>query len=587
MSDSPTRTDAIQVTGDSAAGELVERLRALGPPTLSVAGRSGFTEEEVAAAAESRFLIYTTMVPLVPPVDWTMNPAEQRSFQHQLHTLNFLGVLYRRYMRMEDRDALRRAIDLALDWIASNPYQGSDPADAPWSDMVVGVRAPYLAYGLRAAACEGLIGEPEARQIVASLREHGAYLSDDANYAHGHNHGLFQDDGLLALCASIEGCVEEARGWRDVAARRALDTITQTVEPTEAVHLEHSTAYHFAMVNLINRLIAGGRMEDPVLLDIRERMVQVAGWFVMPDGTVPQFGDTNQIDASHWSREAAAAAYGTKLFERTGYAVVRHPDSYLAQIASFHSPAHKQADELSFVLFDHGRLMVGDAGTWSYDEGHPLRIYARSSEAHNVLLVDGQTFGWRRSTPYGGAIDAVGEGDGWHAILAHNPLLEQQGVRHQRILLWRPGVTLITLDRVYSAERHTYTRRMHLGPTIEVEPWAGSLRLTADGFAGELRDWSDVAVKTTTVKARDQPTPGGWTFPSPQARIPAWTVSFESEGSDSLLISALSAAEPPVRIASAYFDGGSAEVRLLLGAHARTVRLMQRGHRLEVGEAAW
>lgn len=583
MSDFPTETDSPEVTGSAPDGELLRQLRELGAPTLHVAGRSGFSEDEVLGAAENRFLIYTTTVALIPPVDWGMNPGLQRSFRHQLHTLNFLGVLYRRYTRMEDRGALRRAVDLVLDWIASNPHVGADPADAPWYDMVVGVRAPYIAYGLRAAACEGLIDEREAVCIMASLREHGEYLSDAANYAHGHNHGLFQDDGLLALCATIEGCAPEASRWRETATRRALETIGETVDRTEGIHLEHSPGYHFAMVNLINRLINSGRVEDPSLLELRDRMVCSAGWFVMPDGTVPQLGDTNRINAPRWSREVASTTFGTRLFERSGYAVVRHPDAYLAQIAAFHGAGHKQADELTFVLFDQDHLLIGDPGTWSYDEHHPLRLYARASEGHNVLVVDGQTFAWRGSSPYGGALQAVGDGNGWHAILGHNPLLKQQGVDHRRAILWRPGAVLITLDLVRSAERHTYTRHVHLGPSIELEARDGCLRLTADDLTGELRDWSEEIVETTTVRGSEEP-PAGWTFPSPQQRAPVWRVSFDSEGSDSLLVTVLSIVDPPPQITSASFDGVVAKLGILVGAGASTVRLIRCGRRLEVTE---
>ena len=137
-----------------------------------------------------------------------------------------------------------------------------------------------------------------------------------------------------------------------------------------------------------------------------------------------------------------------------------------------------------------------------------------------MLLVDGQTFGWRGSQPYGGAIDAIGDGDGWHAIVGHNPLLAQQGVEHQRALLWRPGAMLITLDRVRSAERHRYTRHVHLGPAIGLESGAGSVTLAADGFAGELRDWSEEVVTTSTVRGREATSPGRVELPEPAAADP-------------------------------------------------------------------
>jgi len=563
-------------------------LRALGPPKLAVVGRSGFSDAEIDAAAEGRFRVYTSMVELEPPIDWLLDPAGNRSFRFQLHSLQFLGVLYRRYERLADRAALRKAVEIGLDWARQNPLGGDGLSELAWYDMGVGLRAPYLAYGLRAAAAEELMDEDEAGEMLDSLREHGEFLADDENYAFGHNHGLFQDEGLLVLCVKLDGVLPEVARWREVATRRARATIEATVSADDAVHLEHSPGYHFAMTDLINRLVERGRVQDPELVRLRQRMIETAGWLILPDGMLAQIGDTNHVRAPQWSLEAGERALGTVAFRHGGYAVARRRESALVMTAGYYSAAHKQADELSFVLYDRGRLVLGDAGIWSYDEDDPYRSYARSSWAHNALIVDGESFDWRGQEPYGSGILAAGEGEGWHGLLGRNPLLAPRGLTHNRLVLWRPGVGAIVLDRVESHTEHGYTRLFHLGPGMEVDRFAGTLLLEAPGFSGELRDWSEVLVDTEIVHGRGLPDPLGWTFPTDQEREPVWVVAMTARARSAVLVSVLSLdAATPLRVAGAGFSPADASVRLLHGDDARTVRVAIGERSLSIEEAAW
>ena len=85
--------------------------------------------------------------------------------------------------------------------------------------------------------------------------------------------------------------------------------------------------------------------------------------------------------------------------------------------------------------------MISDTGIPSKDPGHQYD-FAQSARAHSVLTADGLDFPRDADSAYGSGILASGEGDGWFAIEAANPLLGQIGVEHRRTLLYKPGYAL-------------------------------------------------------------------------------------------------------------------------------------------------
>ena len=126
-------------------------------------------------------------------------------------------------------------------------------------------------------------------------------------------------------------------------------------------------------------------------------MVDVAGWFTMPDGNKPQFGDTELRLSRYEAALAAADDDGLQVYPRGGFAIVkdRATNSYFAITSVFHSykekgypgVSHKHADDLSFELYERGQRIVSDTGVFNKDEGH-FRDFGRSAQAHSVLTVD-------------------------------------------------------------------------------------------------------------------------------------------------------------------------------------------------------
>jgi hypothetical protein len=521
-----------------------------------------------------RFEVFGHMTELRPPIDWTQDPLGQRSWRYHLHTLGFLQVLIGVDRERESPEAVAKALAIILDWIGANPRDGRGVSDFAWYDMAVGLRAPLAAVVLRNAACRGVLTEDDAITVLRSLSEHGAALADNTKYAHGHNHGLFQDEGLLSLCAQLP-FLEEAQRWTALALERLEATLRATVSFADATHLEHSPAYHFVIVNILGRLAERGLLNED-LSELAERMRRAARWLVLPDGTLPPVGDTPPArPVPAWAKWGDRPS-GMAVMPAAGFAVVRSSESYLLLSCGYHSQAHKQADDLSFVLVDRGETVVTDPGVFAYDEKHPDRVYARSSLAHNVLLVDGEEFTWRGCPAYGSALDAWGTRADWYAVEAHNPLLEPVGVVHRRRLVYSPARMLVILDAVTAQEPHSYSRRFTVAPGIEVEKHARGVALSSvGGLSATLTDFSAVPVDVRVER--------GWVFPAERTREATTVVELTApRGSSFATVISL---RPELSIGGVAWDGDVARLDVVDGKSMTTLWCERRGHWLAIDPA--
>jgi hypothetical protein len=539
-------------------------------PEYTPVRRLVHNREREKAALKGQFFVFHQKVNLNPPVDWRQDPISNKSFRFYLHTLDHLDILLQVYARDRNVAALKTAAAHALDWIASNPPGGEATADYAWYDMAAGIRAGYLAYLLRAAAFEGILSEGDEGALVSSLRDHGEYLADEANYARRHNHGLFQDTGLFLLC-KYAPFLRRAGEWRKIASSRFLENLRATVHPREFVHLEHSPSYHFditRMADHMRRLGAGGEELDSLV----RRLKNAAGWFVMPDQAVPQIGDSQKLAASDWARETAAKKSGLKPFLQSGYAVVKNRGSYLITTAAFNSMTHKHPDELSFCLAEGGQRIVIDSGHYGYEKKQPERRYAVSSRAHNVLLVDEQSFDLLHSKPYGSGILRTGEGDGWFAIEGVNPLLREQGVNHARLWLYRPAEVLVVVDRVIAREPHLYTRIFHFDPSVSLR-WSNAeqIRITGEDFAGSISDHSGRGVSTRVICGQKEPRWQGWSFPFALKKKKACAVEYHARDIKRTFTTALALQDRQTRVLEASKDGQT--TRLVLERTGRRVEI--------------
>ena len=517
-------------------GQL-ERLLALGSPEPYLLGPR---KREVSADAlrERRFEVHGRPAGLMAPIDWRQDPHESRSWCYQLHALTWLTPALLMYADTGSREALAAGIETVVDWVSAHLDGPAEVSEFAWYDMAVSQRAPTIAYVLRAGLSEDMLDREQAFALLRACNRHGEELADNDKYAADHNHGLAQDEGLYLLARQIP-TLPAAKAWSELATTRLRRTLKATICEQEGGHLEHSTEYQFAITRMVSRLVET-MGELPEIHELLDRLRRTAAWHVLPSGRIAQLGDTDDTPTDRWAVDAASQLRGLKALPRTGYSFVREGDSYLAVSAAYHSSAHKHADGTGFVLAEGGQVLLGDAGRWGYYEDEPDRLYARSAFAHNVLTVDERDFGWRESEPYGSGLLAAGEGGGWYAILATNPLFARQGVDHLRLLLYRPGEILVVVDDVRADEPHDYARRFHLGPGFEARlDDSGHVVIEGERLSATLTDLG-ADTKLELARGRDEPSRLGWTYPGDRERLPVWTATLRTHAADAIMTAVLS-----------------------------------------------
>lgn len=491
----PLEAGVSEGTSRPTAADTIPALRETTcPPRYEVARTDDHPAAELAAARRGRFEVEGVPTRLRPPVNWSLNTGRSRAFRHQLHKMKWSDVLFSAY-RDGDLAALLQARDLFADWVRSNPLGGPRTPPAAWADKRTGDRGPYMAYLLRAGACEGILGKRLQRELLASLRVHVSELLNPAKYK-PTNHGLFEDLGLALLARQLSFAPDADR-WTATARRRFRGTLLRRLVPSEGYWLEHSSSYQVLLTKLVERFSEVPGIDAGGLGRIRARMEDVTAWLTMPDGRLVQFGDSDRDRAPSYVAPIEAKARGLLALPRSGLAVVKEPGSFLGFTASFHNSTHKHSDELSFDLYDRGTRIVSDTGLYNKDLGRAYE-FAASARAHSGLVIDGVEPRRTDGAAYGSGLLATGEGEGWYALLGRNPLAREQGVGHHRLLLYRPGEALIVIDSLRAERRHSYLRRFQLGKDIEVERAGDRLLLAAPELRGGAqrygsRRWSCAA----------------------------------------------------------------------------------------------
>jgi hypothetical protein len=507
-------------------------LRALGDPPDRALWRGRLTQKQRAGAADLRVAVLPQIpqpVELRAPVDWEQDPFESLSWKAQLHSMWFLEAVFEA-VRLDGRiDALARARDVVLDWVAR--YLPPRPAAGSyaWVDKVVGDRAPRLAYLLRLGVLHDVFDHDEARVLLSALVAHGRWLTDDANYVGTTNHGLAQDVGLLLL-ADYLPVVPESVAWRAHAAGRFLASASEHVEPDEAIHLEHSPGYHFHTITTLRRVAQA--TGDVAIGAMADRLAANAGWFVMPGGMVAPLGDTDLGPAGHWATGDAARAQGLRAFPRSGYAMVRDGDSYLIVTAARHSTTHKHADDGSFLLVEHGELVAVEAGKYGFDQD-AIRAHVVGPEAHNVLTVEDDEP--PVCEPRGSGIRRTGSDGAWHAVEVAGHAAASSGVEHTRWLLYRPGCALVVIDAVAGGRDRILARHLHLGAGMRTEARPDAVGFASAACTGSVR-WWPAGGDAEVVTGDDASLPRGWWFPRFGVREPITSLRVRDVVADGVLV---------------------------------------------------
>ncbi|NDK33188.1 heparinase II/III domain-containing protein [Nesterenkonia haasae] len=480
---------------------------------------------------------------LSPSTDWISAAGTDRTWGFTLHSWEFLDPIMQAFFQERDPAHLEWAVNIAVSW-SKQALRKDASGNMMWYDMALALRSPRLAGLLHAAAREGYGAERLIPLFQLARAHFDAHEAAESFVAH-NNHGFYAAFGQIVLSRDLR-CLPRASWARSQGEARMRLMAEQQFLP-DGGHAEHSPDYHRMLLTSFQKAIEQKVINSPQIVERIRRASEALGWFVQPDGTMLQFGDSPARRMVRGKSEALSEttkfiltdgklgkANEDNLFvmPSTGYAVVRNPQplregelaqsSYLAFTAGFHSRAHKHCDDLSLVWTHEGNEILIDGGRFGYGpqlpNDSPLREqgffydsaerqYVESVRAHNTVSVDGLNHN-RRRAPYGsGLVEAVQRMNAFSVIgeVPHNEW------RHRR-QLHLDSCQLTLTDRLIFDDdmEHTFGLHFLLNGGFELD-WAdaGEARLLsrADGLS-VLLSWSDQDLVLSAKKGAKSPLEG-------------------------------------------------------------------------------
>ncbi|MGL4522693.1 MAG: heparinase II/III family protein [Bacilli bacterium] len=420
------------------------------------------------------------------PIDWSMNPYNNNSWQLYFHSLNMVSYLTAAYEKTGDIQYLERAKFFVESWAAANIPESSAPSMYSWYRAAVSNRVVSLIHFWSQYSKVNPNDTEFAEKFKGIMRVHAENIADDKNYMFQHNHGIFQSRALIEI-ALVFPEFPESEEWLQKSVTRILGHLERDVTASGA-HKEHSPGYHIIFRNLIldiERFIEQFGKSMPEITAMLAKMDQHFAQMSDQTWRGPSFGDSfrDNIAALRYPHHPymeyiiSKGKSGTQpplnyIDPTSGYAVFRNTWTstdalYTAFTAASFSTVHKHADDLSFVLRYGKTDWFIDGGKYLYGDD-PFRSYLVSQYAHNTMVVNNSTYSVKKS-PGKVKIRNAGETKDFVYVVGEHTIYT--GITIRRTYLYHKKYeSILILDeaRSNSGKDNTYTQLLNIGKDVDV-----------------------------------------------------------------------------------------------------------------------
>lgn len=428
-------------------------------------------------------------------IDWnavyTDSPG---TFQLYLQTLGMLPLLCRAYSIEKDTRYIAKANQILLDWIRYEKTDKSIKNALVWHDHGTALRANNIIYYALIVEEAGLADNNFVNFINSLIKKHIAYLSNHEKYTANHNHGIYQDQALMYCAYFIDDI--DSNDVMEIAKQR-LKTQIDYAFNKEKVHVENSSAYHIALLYMLNTIAEFlMKVDDPFAYYVKyniSKSAEFCSWLNRPNGNLINTGDSSVgnkiinidikadlLDNMRYLYSASQGEYGEKprkasvIYPYSGYYFykqVPNSDESLNSMtwkmfkAGYTSKTHKHADDISMTLYARGYDIFVDTGYYNYTPGNVFNTYFKSSIAHNTVVVDNKTYSTEEENSFKTGIYKYELGEKYDYVLGYNNMY--RGVEIDRHFYSIYDATLI-YDDICSNEYHVYTQIFHLSENMHV-----------------------------------------------------------------------------------------------------------------------
>lgn len=435
-------------------------------------------------------------------VDWMCRDMP-KLWRYNLHYFDYLH---------DPQRSFENKCCLITDWIQNNP-PGTEDAWEPYTVSLRIVNWVKFFLFLNVANLEGGMERLPRREWVDSLYRQALWLEQHIEYHILANHYLKNGVALVFAGVYFEGV--DADRW----FRKGLRILREELREqflADGGHYERSPMYHsICVVDYLDVLNLVQNSPTATSSEITNKFagtvttaLEFLSGICFPDGTIPLFNDSafGIASTSHQIFDYAERVIGYKASEPTknlavnafpssGYYVCRKADDMIiidcGQIGPDYQPGHAHCDTLSYELAIDGRRVVVDSGVCDYEPSQE-RAYARSTRAHNTVMVDGeeQSEIWgvfrvaRRAKPIQGHIDKTGH----ESVLfegAHDGYRRLSGKPiHRRRMSYDGQGSWMIRDLLEGSGMHRMESFVHFHPHCLLVPSGeGVFRIERDGEA--------------------------------------------------------------------------------------------------------
>lgn len=493
---------------------------------------------------------------LKSPIDWeAKDRLEDRNWRMQLQGWTYFHAVMNIFDEFVDKDKLVKVfLEISRDWYS---FYGDDAEDIKttrmpdsyaWYDMSVGFRALVIAFFLNRIDAYKLNVEKNDREFICAIAlKHVRHLANEAIFSL-NNHGIFQVQGLLALCQLVEG-VEDKDGKIAYAVRQ-MEELVKTQFDANGIHLEHSPHYHFYVCSTFEAVTQTGWYDKSEIISSRiSKALERKRWLVDPLTRPICVGDsilTPQRTVSFLQAPEDSENQEPIIsdFDDSGYAVVRsawktEPDvaSMLFLTGAYHSKSHKHRDCLSFDWFDKGDRVICDSGKYGY-RSDKYRNYFLSARAHNSVEIE--NFDIIKIKPYGSVVKDIKKIS--TDVYRISAALQYPAINHERHVYFSPGRWVIVCDSLTFQRPKKFTQWFHLAPSLDVKSITGTRVTASDKSRTLIIQCMDKTMRTNAYRG-DEVELNGLVSEKDYKYEPAWAIGFSATDKQRLLITSLALGE--------------------------------------------
>ena len=377
-------------------------------------------------------------------------------------------------------------------WGFVNSSAGKESVMA-WYDMSSGLRAQKVAYFLD--LCGSIPAFKKYEKTLVKIAEAHISWFDKPEFIKYGNHGIFQIHGYMALVKALR------RPELKKKVTNMMNTIFECQFSSNLMHVENSPEYHQFVISIfdiyfrtnwygedISQKLSSAKIHNYWLVDTENKYICVGDTEPKPLN-ITENVKQKAIQSSDFLFNKDEVLYHVKTFDITGYLCLKASipgGNVFFSLSGFASIGHRQADDLSFVLYDQHKWRFDDPGKYTYQMDK--RKYINRSHQHNCLTIDGKSHSTKSDDMYESCRENAryDEASGiFSTTLRWIPTAE---VTHVRYCLYAPNEFFIVVDQMSSIDEHRYSQWFQIGNSYKkYEQQPSSIQFETEDVADYFR----------------------------------------------------------------------------------------------------